>query len=71
LADGWRHAWRGQGAQASPIMTDVARLLQEIAAAQDRAELTLLEHAATRLIDELAARLTDAIRERRDYLACR
>jgi hypothetical protein len=45
-------------------MTDVVRLLQEIAAAQDLAELAALEREA----EELTARLTDAIRERREYL---
>jgi hypothetical protein len=45
-------------------MTDVAGLLQEIAAAQDLVELAALEREA----EELTARLTDAIRERREYL---
>ena len=50
-------------------MADLERLLQEIATAQDYAELTALERAAGLLIDELIARLTDAIRERREYLS--
>jgi hypothetical protein len=45
-------------------MTDVARLLQEIAAAQELGDLAALEREA----EELTARLTDAIRERREYL---
>ena len=49
-------------------MTDIDHLLEEIAAAQDHTELTTHEHAATRLIEELTARLTDAIQERREYL---
>ena len=52
-------------------MTDVDRLLQEIGAAQDFAELTTLEREATHLIEDLTARLTDAIRERREYLTRR
>lgn len=52
-------------------MTDIGRLLEEIAAAQDSAELVALEHEATRLIDELTARLSDAIQERREYLTRR
>ena len=52
-------------------MTDLDRLLQEITVAQDLTELTALERAAARLIEEFLARVTDAIRERRDYLACR
>ena len=52
-------------------MTDLDRLLQEISAAQDLAELAALEHAAARLIDELTARLANSIREQREYLSCR
>ena len=48
-------------------MTDVTRLLQEIAAAQDHDELAALEREA----EDLTARLTDAIRERREYLTRR
>jgi hypothetical protein len=49
-------------------MTDVVRLLQEIGAAQDIADLVALERDATHLIEDITARLSDAIRERRDYL---
>jgi hypothetical protein len=49
-------------------LSDVDRLLQEIGAAQDLADLAALEHATIRLIEELAARLNDATRERREYL---
>ena len=49
-------------------MTDVDRLLQEIGAAQGFAELTTLEREATHLIEDITARLSDAFRERRDYL---
>ena len=52
-------------------MTDVARLLQEIAAAQDLAELAALERDATRVIEDITARVTDAIRERHEYLTRR
>jgi cobalamin-dependent methionine synthase I len=49
-------------------MSDSERLLQEIAVAQDDATLIELEHEADRLIEALADRLRDAIRERRDCL---
>ena len=47
---------------------DLARLLQDIPAAQELAELAALERAATHFIENLTAHLTDIIAERRDYL---
>ena len=52
-------------------MTDIDRLLEEIAAAQDPADLATLEREATRLIEDLTARLSDAIQERRGFLSHR
>jgi hypothetical protein len=48
--------------------SDFDRLLEEIAAAQELPDLVVLEHAAGELIDALSDRLTDVIRERREYL---
>ena len=45
------------------------RLRRFAAAAQDLVELAALERAATLLIDQLTERLTDAIRERREFLS--
>ena len=49
-------------------MTDVDRLFQEISAARDLADLAALERAASLLIEDITARLADAIRERHEYL---
>jgi hypothetical protein len=48
--------------------SDFDRLLQEIAAAQELPDLVVLERAASELIDALAERVTNVIRERRKYL---
>ena len=51
-------------------MTDVVnRLLEEIATAPDLAELATLERAATHLIEDLTAHLSDAIREQHEFLS--
>lgn len=58
-------------ANGEVMLADIARLLEEIAAAQDDIELTAVasEIAETDLDEQSLERLTDAIREARERLS--